>query len=176
MDTSFNKHFIIGLSVILGSILIAGIALFFLSGTVAGSVTAILADKSKISGQSNSVSAIAELKQEAAQAAPYQAAMDTLLPTQDKLIGFNAWISNIATADHVSATASFQGEPSPPLVGSAGQADFSIAATGSAQDITNFLTDVELRSAGFLLQLTSIDLIDQGSNYELTAQGMAFFQ
>jgi Tfp pilus assembly protein PilO len=176
MDTSFNKNFIIGLSVIFGSVLVVGVALFFLSGMVAGSVTAILADKSKINGQSNSVADIAELRQEAVQAASYQAAMNKLLPMQDALINFNAWVSSVAAADHVAATASFQGQPSPPLAGSAGQAEFSIAATGSVQDIANFLNDIELRSLGFLVQLTSIDLVDQGSNYELTAQGQAFFQ
>jgi hypothetical protein len=175
MDTHFNRSFAIGVSIVFGSILVAGLAVYYISGVINTNLKSIVSDKLQISQQSNSIAIIAGLKHQAAQAAPYQAAMDQLLPTQDQLINFSQWVTNIAASHQVNTTVSFQGNPSNSS-GSAGQTQFSFTGTGSMSALASLLDDLQSRSAGFLLKLTSVDLVDQGTLYQLNGQGTVFFR
>ena len=163
MDTHFKRSLIISSSIIVGSVLVAILALFLISQNINSAVSLIVGAKSQIDQRSASIEALATLRQQAVQAAPYQTAMNELLPTQDQLINFNQWAATIAAKYQVVSAVSFQG--------GAGQPGFSISATGGFNNITEFLNDLQHQSVGFLVNISAFDLVNQGQNYQFTGQG-----
>jgi hypothetical protein len=176
MGSHLNRQLWIGFSVIVASIAIAAIAFYLLTGHIDTAVAQIVADQALVEQQTGALGVVAQLKQQAPQAAIYQAAMDKLLPAQDGLIGFTQWVSGIATQDQVTTSVSFQGSGAPSPGVSGGQTGFSISVGGGINNIIAFLNDIESKVPGFLLQLTSFDLTNQNGTYQLTAQGNLFYR
>ncbi len=181
MATDIRRQWWISIGVIAGSIAAAAITLYFLSGSIAAIADKIVADRSLINQQTGALAALAQLREQASQAAVDQAAMNALLPGQDALIGFAPWISKIASADGVSAQATFgsdvgNGSVSAPGAFGAKNMPFSLAASGPISNMVSFLDDIEVRQPGFLIQLTSFDLTYQSGAYQLNGQGQVFYR
>ena len=177
MAPHLHRQLWISFSIIVAGVLVAAIAFYFLTGDIAAATARIAADRALIYKQTGALGIVAQLKQEAPRAAAYQAAMDKLLPAQDGLIGFNQWLSGIAAQHQVTASASFQSNTTPPSGATPGQTGFSLSASGGINNLIAFLADTESsKPPGFLLQVTSFDLTNQGGNYQLTGQGNLFFR
>lgn len=172
---SLKNQLIISFSIIVVSVVAATVALYLISGDIAAQVKTIQADRASISQDTGALTLVSDLKKQESQVDGYQAAIDQLLPTQDGLIGFSSWIGTIANANQVTATVSFSGNPLPPVTGLQGSSGFSLEVDGSLANIVAFLKDVET-SPGFLLQISSYDLVASGSGDRLTAQGVVFFR
>jgi hypothetical protein len=180
MDTQFNRRLWISSAIILGSIAIASAAFYYISQDISGNVNKIVADRMLINQQTNAVSTLAELKDDAASAQPYQAAMEQLLPTQDGLIGFSGWLQGIGNADQVAVTTTFNpnaiiNNNTPGNPNSAGAMGFSLQAQGSVAAIAAFMEDIQTKS-GFFVQINSFNLVGGSSGDMLSAQGLVFFQ
>jgi hypothetical protein len=177
MDTQFNRQLWMSFGIILGSIVIASGVLYYLAGGISGMAGKIVADRKLISQQTGAITTLAELKQDAAAAGPYEAAMDELLPTQDGLIGFPGWVQKIGNSDQVAVTTTFNpnsvsqnnvpGGATPSSIG------FSLQAQGSAGALAAFLKDIQSQP-GFFVQIVSFDLVGGGSNDMLSAQGNVY--
>jgi hypothetical protein len=116
------------------------------------------------------------LETTAPEAALYEAAMEKLLPDQYGLVDFGPWLTKLGNQYGVTASFSFQGNPSAPPAGTLGSAPFSLTAQGdSIQSLTNFLKDIESQAPGYLLSISSFDL-SNSANPSLTAQGTLFFR
>lgn len=172
----FKRQLWISLAIIFGSIIIAVIAFNYLASALVVGANKITADRALIDQQADSLGVIAALKNQAPKAAVYQTAMDSLLPTQDGLIGFSQWINTVAAAHQVSVSASFQGNIIQPAGSDPGQAAFSMDVTGSLNDIAAFLNDAESKASGFFITVNSFNLIDKNSTYDLTGQGNVLFR
>ena len=159
-----------------GSIVAVSAALYFLSGDISAQVAKIVADKTMISQQTAAVGVLAGLKGDAAQAAPYAAAMGKLLPTQDQLIGFPQWVAGIGQAHSVSANVSFLGTSISATASAPGSDAFSLVANGSSANLVAFLQDLEINAPGFLVAIDSFDFLNNNGQYQLTAQGRVFSQ
>ncbi len=163
-------------SIIFGSVVIATVALYYVTGMVAASAAKISADRTTIQKQSGNLAILANLKAQEPQAETYQAAMNQLMPTEDNLIVFSQWVNTIAANHQVVATVSLQGTTGEPAGSTPGISAFSIDASGAQSDLLAFLQDMELKTPGFFVQLTSFDLIDNNPTYELKGQGQLFFR
>lgn len=174
MKNSFKQHILISLGVVLAAIAAASAALYFLSGDIHVQAAKIISDKQLAAQQTAAVSILAHLKTDAARAAQYTVALDKLLPTHDELIGFPQWASSLGQSHHVAVSAVFQGNNTPAGDAAPGSDGFSLSATGAASDILAFLNDFEVQAPDFLLTINSFDLVNRGSNYQLSAQGQVF--
>jgi hypothetical protein len=97
-----------------------------------------------------------------------------LIPTQDGLIGFPAWIGQIANSDGVVVVPTIAGDVVPGNAVRPGFVSFTLSVTGSLNNVVTFMDDIESKSPGYLLNIDSLDLIQSGTGYTLKAQGRAF--
>jgi hypothetical protein len=176
MDTNFKRHLIISFGIILGSALVAALALNWLSGSIAESSQKIVQDRSLIDQQNGALSALATLKAQAPQAAKYEVAMNKLLPTQDGLISFGQWLTAFATEHGVTATFFFQGTPVPPAGTTVGTAPFALTISGSLNGITTFLNDANTKATGFPFEINSFDMTNTNGSYQFSGHGNIFFR
>jgi len=176
MHLNLRRQLWTSLSIIVGSIIAVTIGLNILSGDITILAGKISSDRSLIDQQTGILAILASLKAQEPQAAVYQSAMDGLLPTQDGLIDFTSWIADAAKADGVSAQVAFQGAVTPGTGVTPGNAGFSFTVTGPLNAISAFLSDIETKKTGFIIQINSYDLSDQNEGYQLTGQGSTFFR
>lgn len=175
-QANFKKHMWIGIGVIALSVIVFGVALYILSGTIASQANAITGSRADIQNQSALINSYSNLKGSASAAATYQAAMDKLLATQDNLISFPSQIDGIARSSGVDETFAFQGDPIPATPSALGYVSFKLNATGSLNNLTAFLKDAEMSAPVLLSKIDSFDLTQSGSNYALSAMGRVFFK
>lgn len=176
MHPSFKKPFWISSTIIIGGAILVWVALYILAGNISTSVGKIVAARLLINQQTNSLTVFSELKQQAAQAATYQTAMDDLVPTQDGLISFEQWFAGIATQQQVSANAAFQNDITPPTGSMPGHTEFTFTANGSLENLVSFINALKT-SPGFFLNVASFKLVNnQGDVYQLNGQGNVFFR
>jgi hypothetical protein len=173
---NFKRQLIISFCIIVASVVAATVALYFVSGDIAAQVDKIQADRALIDQDTGALDVVSDLKEQLPQAVAYQNAIDQLLPTQDGLIGLGDWLNTIASAHQVTATVSFTGNLVPPTLAVPGESAFSLTVDGPLDDVVAFLSDIETKSSGFLLQISSFDVVDNNGSYQLTAQGNVFFR
>lgn len=162
------------IGVIGATIAAASAVLYFLYGNLDAEASRIVANKTALANQTEAVTILAHLESDAAKAAPYETAMQQLLPTHDALIGFPQWVQGIGTAHHVSVIASFQGGAMAATPSTPGVDNFTFQANGSFTDLAAFLLDVEGNAPGFLVSVDSMEFINQGSQFQLKGNGRVF--
>ncbi len=162
--------------IIVGTLAASVVTLAFLSGDLSGQAAAIISDRGFIAGQNAALGNFAALKSDAAKAAPYMDAMRGLLPTHDALIGFPEWLNTVGGSHKVSVSVTFTGNDVAASGDTPGSQSFSLSATGAGSDVTSFLDDIETKAQGYLLSIDSFDLVNEGTDYRLTAQGNVFSQ
>ncbi len=179
MNTQFNRRLWVSVAIIFGSIIVASGVLFYMAGDIFTNVANITAARNLILQQTDAVATVAELDQNAAGAAPYQAAMDQLLPTQDGLIGFSGWMQKIGDADQVAVTTTFNPNsiPGDALVDSqdVSALGFSVQVQGSLAAIAAFMKDIQSQP-GFFVRIDSFDVAGNGASDALVARGDVFFR
>ena len=174
MKNSFAKQLWLSLGIVLGSVVLATIALYFLSGQMDAEAQKIVTDQAIVGRQVALLGILAELKRDAPIAAQYSQAMDKLLPKHDDLIGLSPWLNGIAATHGVTITFSFTGASSPPNGSMPGSDVFSLSANGNLANLTAFLEDAETKAAGYLLTIDTFDLSGSENGYQLSMQGKAF--
>jgi hypothetical protein len=173
---NFKRHVWIGVGIIAGSMVVFGVAFYILAGNIQKQADAITVGRNTIANQSALINSYSNLKENAAAAAAYQAAMDKLLATQDNLIAFPSQIDGIARNDGVDMTFSFQGDPVPASLNTAGYVGFKLDVTGPLSGIIVFLKNIESSAPILLLKIDTFDLAQSGSGYALAATGRVFFK
>jgi hypothetical protein len=176
VNDRFARRLWISAGIIVASLVIAFFALNYFSGDLAAQANTIVAVRATIQAQTDAVSNLAALEQQAPQAAQYQAGINALIPDQYALVGFSSWFTQEAKKYNVTASASFQGDMVQPTGAAPGTAQFTFDAEGSLSDLTTFLDAVSAKSKGFLVSFTTFDLSADGTNEKITGQGTLFFQ
>ena len=175
-----NEHFArrvwISVGIIVASIGLAAGLMDYFSQTLSAQANIITSDRAGIQERNNAIENLAALEAGARQAAPYQAAINQLLPGQYGLVTFTQWLSQLGTKDGVAADAVFQGAIDPPAGTSPGTAQFTFNAEGPPNNLIAFLDDMNARSSGFLISLSSFDVTNDGTNEKMTGQGVVFFR
>ena len=177
--TQFSRRLWISFSIIFGAIVLASVALYYVSGNLSASADKIVANRTLINQETTGVATLAQLKQDAATAATYQSAMEQLLPTQDGLINFSGWLQKIGNGDQVAVNTTFNPNaisPNPPGSVSVAQTmGFSIQAQGSVSALAAFLKDIQSKP-GFFVHINSFDMVSNSGSETLSAQGIVFFR
>ncbi len=172
----FAKQLWIGFVIIAVSFFIAAAALYFFAGDLSANADAIVSARATVQNQTAAVANLANLEQQAPQAARYQAAMNQLLPDQYGIVPFAQWFGGVGKQYGVTANASFQGAMVQAQGTTPGTASFSFNAQGSPSNIVSFLNAVGAKSSGFLLTINSFDITVNGATANATGQGTLFFR
>jgi len=173
---NFKKQFWLGVGIIAGSVIVFGVAFYVLAGELQQQADAITSGRSAVANQSALINSYSNLKENASNAATYQAAMDKLLATQDNLIGFPSQVDGIARNDGVDTTFAFQGDPVPGSQNAAGHVNFKLTVTGPLSGVLAFMKDLESSAPILLAKINDFDLTQSGSGYTLAADGEVFFK
>jgi hypothetical protein len=176
MNDRFKKYLRIGIGVILGSMVIALVAFYFLAQNLRAQADDIVAKKTTAKSEANAVADFAALESDAPQAMQYDAAIQKLLPTQSGLIAFNTWVSQIATKYGVIATAAYQGDPTLPTGAVPGSASFTMTAQGPENSIAPFIDYLSAHAVGFLLSFGSFNFTNNKTQENFTGQGTLYFR
>jgi Tfp pilus assembly protein PilO len=170
----FERKLWIGFGIIVASIIIAGGASYYFAGDLSANAAAIVSARGALDEQNASIANLAGLKQQAAQAAQYQTAMNHLLPDQYGLVIFTQWFAGQGTQHSVSASANFQGVAIPSNVTLAGAAPFTFSATGSLANLASFMDAISARSSDFLIAVNSFNVTTVDGGYSITGDGVVF--
>ena len=176
MKDNFKRKLWISLGIIIGSVVLASVGLYILSGSITGAADKVIADRTLVRSQTTALSSLASLKHDAPVAAKYVDAINKLVPDQYALVTFGQWLQVLAGKYGVTTHFSFQGTPATPAPGSAGTAAFIADAEGSVTNLTLFMKDLEAQAPGFLLSLNTFDLTDDGVNSRVIVQGILYFR
>jgi len=171
----FVRQVWVSAGIIVASIAIAAWAVSFFSAELSAQADMIVADRQAIQANNDAVANLAQLKTDAPKAAHYQTAINQLLPDQYGLLTFNQWLLQLGATHNVTASMAFQGSVVPSTATTAGTAQFSFSADGAPEDLVAFLNGMNATSSGFLVSLTSFDVVSDGTNEKLTGQGILFF-
>ena len=160
----------------MGSFLIFSFGLYWFARDLRSEADAILTARNLTQGRSERLDTLDLLQEQAIEATGYQRQMDLLLPNQDQLLDFPAWIEGLASVRQVGVDFVFQGSETEPQGGAAGFADFSFVAQGGYDRLVSFLQDLEVAPRQFLLDFTAIKLSRAGDSFTATVDGKLFFR
>jgi hypothetical protein len=163
MKNSFTKKVWISLGVIILSIIIASVALYYFSNDLAAQASKVITDRQAVSAQSDQLGSLAQLESDAPKAAGYVIAMNQLMPDQYGLVGFGPWLNQVAKKYAVTVSYAFQGQPALSNGATPGSIDFSLTAQGSSGSVVSFLNNIESQSPGFILTFSSFDYTNDSS-------------
>ncbi len=169
----------IGLGIIAGSIALAAFAVSYYTGDLAAQADAVASDRATVQRQTESVSTLASLEHAVSEAAPYQTAINLLLPDQYGTVGFGQWFSQIGKQYGVAANARFQGDSvTAPEGSSPGSAGFTFDAEGSPSSLSAFLDGASMKAPGFLMSITSFDYTNSPgpAGAKVVGNGIVFFR
>lgn len=174
---NFRRRVRFSLIFIAASFVLLGGGLAWLSYGLSDQAQRIVDDRVQLDQRAALLGSLAALKDAAPAAANYEKAMELLMPTQDQLLDFPHTLDNLAKVDQVSLSFSFQGGQVAPQGANPGYVTFSLNAGGSADNLTNFLKDAEVRASKFLVAFNSFSLSRNGDgSYSVMAQGQLFFR
>lgn len=176
MHENFRRYFWTNISVILGSLLVFGAIFYFLSQSLGGKVAEILADRTAIAQRSTDLESLSKLKTDTAAAAEIQKKIDSLLPSQDNLIGFPQFVNNLARVHSLSSTFNFEGAPNPGTLKAPGYVSFSLIIEGEPRNIRSFIDELENRTTRFAVNLLSFSMTPRAEIYHAEMDGQVFFQ
>ena len=176
MQDPFKKQLLIRSAIVAGTVVVAGVVVFFLAANLAVAADAITANRQTIMSQAEQLATLENLKQNAPVAEKYQAAMDQLLASQDGLLIFPGQIAALGQTDGVTSDFSFASDITPSGADSPGSVGFSIDATGSVVNVIAFMKDLEVSAPVLLSQIDSFNLAGGQSGYTLTVEGKVFFK
>lgn len=116
------------------------------------------------------------LQKNAQTAQKYTDSLQKFFPHQNELLLVSSWFAQqarIAQIDFDFAFTQNQTNPTPTKPGNVG---FTMKATGSVQNIAQFLKTIEYQAPRFAFTLQNINITQQAENtYRLTTQGTLFF-
>ena len=176
MNRGFKKSLWISVGVIGASVIAAAGACYYFAGVIGAQADAVVNAKTQAEQSADTVGALALLESQAPQAEQYSQAIQNLIPDQAGLITFNSWVNGIAAKYHMTATVTFQGNPTPSAGVTPGSANFTLVAEGPAGETAPFLDDLTTQEPGFLVSLSSFDFAESGQQENLTAQGVLYFR
>lgn len=172
----FIRKLWISSGIILTSVVVLVGAIAYCINDLSVQAGAIVDDRASIQSRADAVADLAGLEAAMPAVGEYRSAINQLLPDQYGLVTFGSWFSRIGSQYGVTANATFQNSFVPAAGTSAGTAGFSFDAEGSPANIISFLDEIDTKSSGFLLAVTSFNFTSDGTNAKVTGQGTVFFQ
>ena len=176
MDPEFKKEVIISGGVIVASILIFGIASWYLANGISEQAAQIIEKRTVLAEWARSVSTLGEFRLVAPEVEKYEAQIKAILPGKEGLIDFGRVVETIARVNRVKTIFNFEGEAVPAQVGVPGYIAFSLRADGNFADIQSFFTTLHGRGSKFLISLSGLDLQRAGEEYHAAVQGRVYFR
>lgn len=161
---------------IVGSMIVFAIALWLVKQYIVEHSFAIVDGKAMQARRSHLIENFAQLKTDAATAAPYAEKIKLLLPAEDELINFPGHLEGLARVHSVGYSFSFQGSPIPGDEKTPGYVAFALGAEGSMQHIHDFLESLQGKASRFLVSFGGFELTNIGEGkYRVSSPGKVYF-
>ncbi len=161
---------------LIGTFVLFGAAFYFISGVLNDRSAQVAAERQTIASRAYALQNLSSLKAANAQADLYMQKITAILPTQDALISFPDFLDNLAKVHNTSTNFSFNGPPTVAANKQPGFAAFNLTVSGQLSDIQQFLSDMELKAAKFLVNIDSVDISSGGGGYNANIVGKVYFQ
>jgi hypothetical protein len=176
MDNSFQKRMWKNIGLIAAAFVGFWLLFLFLAGRLEAVSAKIVADRSEAAQRTYAIENLSLLKTQQPVASAYKEKIDGLLPTEDGLFAFITYIQGIAKLHQASLTFSYNGTAVQPSAGNPGYIAFDATVSGSAENIRDFLEDIESKTTRFLVNVDSVDITGDGAQYRATLKGKVFFK
>lgn len=152
--------------------LFAGV-LFFMSK--AGDYSdQIISERTLLADRTESVSHLASLRDQYAQASNYLNVLYNIIPSYDQLINLNQDIQSLAAKEKLDYGFSFAGETPKPQ-GGLGSVAFSLAVTSdSYASLMDFIDD--LQNFRYLNSIDNVSLKNNNNRLTMSVQGRVFYR
>ncbi len=176
MNNSFRRELLTSAAILVGGVLAVSLGLYWLSNDLDDLTVKIVTGRAVIAKQTQIIGDLAELKRDSIQARVYAQAISGLLVTKDQLIDFPHWLDELARSRHVDLSFSFDNTPVPAQGDLPAYNGFSIGVGGALENDIDFIRDIESRAPRFLVNLTSFEVVRNGSDYRITSHGQVYFK
>ncbi len=176
MDLQLKKRIVQASSIILGSLAIF-VGLFWWLATDIRAQTQGIAELRTGIYQNQKVKELLPTLQKNAQTAEkYTKALQNFFPHQSELLLVSSWFGQQARIAQIDFDFAFSQNQTDPTTTKPGTIGFTIKATGSLENISQFLKTIEYQAPRFAFMLQNINIGQQTENtYRLTTQGTLFF-
>ena len=176
MVKNFRRELIISISLIAGSMLVFGMAVYFLTDAITTKAQKISSDRTSIGNRSELIGGLAEQKASSPEVKKFQQEINLILPVKDDLVNYQSWLDGLSRVHQVSINFQFSGETAAAADSSPGYIKFVLSANGDYTGLTNFIKDVEYKDARFTTKFDDFDLKRSGNEYNISVDGKIYFR
>jgi hypothetical protein len=176
VEQSFQKRAWMNIGIIAAAFVVFGLVFYLLGNQLDATSQIIALDRNEAAGRSYALENLSTLKTQEPLAAQYKQKIDALLPSQDGLFAFINYVQAVGKIHQVDITFAYSGAAIPPTASGPGYILFNATVAGSIQNIYAFLADIESMSTLFMVNVDSLDMTTDGSNYRAALQGKVFFK
>jgi len=176
MGDYFKRNFRIGFIIVLGSFLVAIFLIGWLGRTTRSLAEDVSSKRYLANQQLGITETIALLQRDKNNSLDYIERAKFLIPARDELFEFSNWLSRQAATLEVGIDFKFDGSEIEPQDDSLGYAGFLLTLNGTADSLTSFIENLELKSTRFLLEFGTFSLSEKGGKYQMSLRGQVFFR
>lgn len=174
----FRKRVLVNAGIIAASFAAFFVIFYILIRLTGNQSAAIEKDRSALAEKSYALDNLSSLKTRGPEADKYMQQIAALLPSgQDGLLSLSQFLDTTSRTHNVSLSFSYSGLAVAPQNGQPGYIPLSITVSGSAQNVRDFINDIESLATKFLINFDSVDMSAGGSGtYGAAISGRVFFE
>lgn len=176
MDKKQRRWLIINLIILIGSPIIFAFAVYELSGDISKESSDIALSRQTIIRRNEFTDKLSQFKKNQSEIQSYKSVMDALLPTKDDLLLLPGRVQDLGKSRQVTVNISFRGSATDSTQNQPGEIAFAIEASGSYQNLKDFLDEFETKTENFLASLGNFDFVKNGDSYSFSGDGKIYFR
>jgi len=172
MEKNYARTVWVSLGLIMGSFILFGFLLRWLSGEAAARVGEITQKRTELRQQARLVETLAQFKTIAPEIVTYESKLADLIPSRDRLIDFPAWLTLLAKSNGVTVKMGFAQGGGTSLGDGMGEMGFSLEAAGATNRVKSFLDSIERSSPRYVMRLSGLGVTrGNGDDYTVRSTG-----
>lgn len=176
MEKNYTRTIWMSACFIVGSFVLFGLLMRWLSGETAARVSGIIQKRTELRQQARLIETLARFKDIAPEITAYEDKFSDLIPSRDRLIDFPAWFASLAKSTGVIAKMGFAQGGGTPLGDGMGEIKFSFEVAGPAGPIKSFLDMIEQSSPRYVMQLSGLGVTRGiGDDYTVRTSGRLLY-
>lgn len=172
MPRDFKGRLTISVVVALGITIALLVALFLISRDIQTQATNIKSAKSDLKTRTQQLDDLARLREEARQAEPDLAKLETTIPNRDSLFSLRRELEQVAGSNNLTVSFAFGGENA--QENNLGSINFEVRLGGGDFNIRSFINEIELNYP--FVKITTLDMVRQENNFNATVKGQILFK
>jgi hypothetical protein len=175
VEQTFQKRTWMNVGLIVATFAVFGIVFYFLAQKIDALGGEIIMARGQAAERTYALENLSMLRAAAPQAANYKKQLDALIPKQDDIFGFQAFLQSMARVHQVDVSFSYDGAPVLSVGTQPGYFPFSANVTGAVQNSREFLDELESKTTKFLVNIDTVDVTADQSSYHTDIKGKVYF-